>query len=176
MTGDGTNDAPALKAADIGFAMNNRTSIAKDAADILLLDSNFESIVKSVLWGRNVYAGITKFLQFQVKVSTITCKVSWSWLAGLRLLNVWKKSRMLKACLKSLSNQEANIHGSRPYTSLCQFWAVLWITSLWWTVWGRHWFAKTNLRECKYKTKIQVHHSSQPLVWHNSTINSSWAL
>ena len=56
----------ALKAADVGFAMNNGTSIAKGAADILLLDSNFLSIVKSVQWGRNVYAGITKFLQFQV--------------------------------------------------------------------------------------------------------------
>jgi P-type E1-E2 ATPase len=56
----------ALKAADVGFAMNNGTSIAKEAADILLLDSNMLSIVKAVMWGRNVYAGITKFLQFQV--------------------------------------------------------------------------------------------------------------
>ena len=67
MTGDGTNDSPALKAADVGFAMNNGTSIAKEAADILLLDGNFYSIVRAVLWGRNVYAGITKFLQFQVR-------------------------------------------------------------------------------------------------------------
>jgi len=59
-------ESAALKAADVGFAMNNGTSIAKEAADILLLDSNMLSIVKAVMWGRNVYAGITKFLQFQV--------------------------------------------------------------------------------------------------------------
>ena len=66
MTGDGTNDAPALRNSDVGFAMNSGTSIAKEASDILLLDNNFTSIVSAVKWGRNVYAGITKFLQFQV--------------------------------------------------------------------------------------------------------------
>ncbi|XP_020109417.1 calcium-transporting ATPase 8, plasma membrane-type-like isoform X2 [Ananas comosus] len=70
VTGDGTNDAPALHEADIGLAMGiSGTEVAKESADIIILDDNFASVVKVVRWGRSVYANIQKFIQFQLTVN-----------------------------------------------------------------------------------------------------------
>jgi len=74
VTGDGTNDAQALSKSDVGFAMGREgTDIAKDAADIIILDDNFASIISAVTWGRNIYDCIRKFIQFQLTVNITAC-------------------------------------------------------------------------------------------------------
>ena len=75
VTGDGTNDAPALNVADVGLSMGDGTAVAKEASDMTILDNSFRSITNAVMWGRSLYKNIQRFIMFQMAIAVSACLI-----------------------------------------------------------------------------------------------------
>lgn len=135
VTGDGTNDGPALKTANVGFSMGIAgTEVAKEASDIILMDDNFASIVKAIMWGRCVNDAVRKFLQFQIStnitaviitfVSAVASTQEESVLSAVQLLwiNIIMDTFAALALAtdpasESLLDRKPDIHGTRLFTA-----------------------------------------------------------